>query len=83
MNIYLDDPDLKRAIRVAAANHGVTLSAYCVEAIRRRLGRDLFAGDEDPGERSREIALAMDRLRREIGPVGIPVRELIDEGRKV
>ncbi|MBW8874897.1 MAG: hypothetical protein JF614_08030 [Acidobacteria bacterium] len=29
-----------------------------------------------------EAALAMDRLRRQIGPVGVPVSELIGEGRR-
>jgi hypothetical protein len=33
-------------------------------------------------EQQAEAALAMDRLRRQIGPIGVPVRELIEEGRR-
>jgi len=83
VNIYLDEPELKREIKIAAAQRSVTLSAYCVEAIRQRLTRDLSVGAAGSREKSRDEALAMDRLRAEIGPIGIPVRELIDEGRKV
>ena len=83
VNIYLDDPDLKREIKIAAANRGVTQSAYCVEAIRQRLERERSA-DTAAGsrQRSRDVAKALDQLRAEIGPVGIPVRDLIDEGRR-
>lgn len=29
-----------------------------------------------------EVARSQDALRRQIGPIGVPVRELIDEGRR-
>jgi hypothetical protein len=83
VNIYLDDPEMKREIKIAAANRSVTQSAYCVEAIRQRLERERSvetAAGSRP--RSRDAAKALDRLRVEIGPVGIPVRDLIDEGRR-
>jgi len=83
VNIYLDDPELKREIKIAAAKRGVTLSAFCVEAIRHELTGD---GSEKTQETPKSALIAgeaLDRLRAEIGPVGIPVRELIDEGRKV
>jgi hypothetical protein len=82
VNIYLDDSDLKREIKIAAANRGVTLSAYCVDAIRQKLDRDRSVETEGSDRRRRDVAEAADRLRAEIGPVGIPVRELIDEGRR-
>ncbi|MGB5162383.1 MAG: CopG family transcriptional regulator [Thermoanaerobaculia bacterium] len=83
VNIYLDDPDLKREIKIAAANRGVTQSAYCVEAIRQRLERERSAETAAGSrQRSRDVAKALDQLRAEIGPVGIPVRDLIDEGRR-
>lgn len=80
LNIYLDEPNLRQAVKVAAAKEGVTLSAYCVRAVRRQLVEEGFL----PGfeERRAEAARAMDRLRRQIGPIGVPVRELIDEGRR-
>jgi hypothetical protein len=80
LNIYLDEPDLRQAVKIAAAKEGVTQSAYCVKAVRRQLVEEGFL----PGssERQAEAARAMDRLRRQIGPIGVPVRELIEEGRR-
>jgi len=82
VNIYLDDPGLKREIKIAAANRGVTLSAYCVEAIEQRLTREQPESGAEKEVSSQSAAEALDRLRDEIGPIGIPVRELIDEGRR-
>jgi hypothetical protein len=82
VNIYLDDPSLKRSIKIAAAHRGVTLSAYCVEAIRQRLTREEFKPDPDETSTTQNVVRAMDRLRSEIGPLGIPVRDLIDEGHR-
>jgi len=81
VNIYLDDSDLKRDIKIAAAKLGVTQSAYCVDAIRQKLDGDRSVEPEVPKQKKRDVAEALDRLRSEIGPVGIPVRDLIDEGR--
>lgn len=77
LNIYLDDPDLKRRVRIAAANEGVTLSAYCVRAIEERLAGESAAKARSPAAAAAELS----RLRRRIGPIGIPVRDLIAEGR--
>jgi hypothetical protein len=81
VNIYLDDPRLRETIKIAAARSGSTVSAYCLEAIRRRLAEDgllpaaAAAGPHRAAER-------LDRLRRAIGPIGVPVSELIAEGRR-
>ncbi len=83
VNIYLDDPELKRKIKVAAANGGVTLSAYCVEAIEEKLSRARSRAIATSELEQRETAAALDRLRTEIGPIGISVRELIDKGRRM
>jgi hypothetical protein len=80
LNIYLDEPNLRQAVKIAAAKEGVTLSAYCVRAVRRQLVEEGFLPGSE--ERHTEAALAMDRLRRQIGPIGVPVRELIGEGRR-
>ena len=83
VNIYLDDPEMKREIKIAAANRSLSQSAYCVEAIRQQLDKDRTeVTEERVGQRIQEAAGALDRLRHEIGRVGIPVRELIDEGRR-
>lgn len=80
LNIYLDEPELRQAVKIAAAKEGVTLSAYCLKALRSRLVEEGFL----PGtsDRQAEAARALDRLRQQIGPIGIPVRELIHEGRR-
>jgi hypothetical protein len=87
LNIYLDDPALRAQIKIAAARRGVTLSAYCVEAIRQRLTEDgLLPADEAAApqhpQSPQAAARALDDLRRRIGPVGVPVHELIAEGRR-
>ncbi len=83
VNIYLDDPEMKREIKIAAAKRSISQSAYCVEAIRQQLDQDRTeVTEERAGQRMQDAAEALDRLRREIGRVGIPVRELIDEGRR-
>lgn len=82
VNIYLDDPALKREIKIAAANQGVSLSAYCVDAIREKLSRARSAASARSDLQRREAVVALDELRTEIGPIGISVRELIDEGRR-
>jgi hypothetical protein len=80
LNIYLDEPQLRQAVKIAAAKEGVTLSAYCLKAVRSRLVEEGFL----PGisGRQAEAAQALDRLRQQIGPIGTPVRELIHEGRR-
>lgn len=80
LNIYLDDLRVGEQVRVAAARAGVTLSQYCVVAIRRRLEEDGI-GAPTP-DTARSAAAAIDRARKRNGPLGTPVRELIDEGRK-
>jgi len=82
LNIYLDSPELRDWIRIAAARHRVTISAYCVEAIRRRLAEDGLLPPSLEDEKRRAAARSLDRLRASIGPIGIPVSELIEEGRR-
>lgn len=84
LGLYLKDKEMKRQIKIAAAKRGVPITAYCVEAIEERLIRD--------GERSSQAREAnhdklafltrMSQLRKEVGPLGRPTWELIDEGRR-
>ena len=83
VNIYLDDPRLKRDIKIAAADEGVSLSKFCVEAIKDRLRRSRSDTATQEARKQRESATALDRLRNEIGPIGISVRDLIEEGRRM
>lgn len=84
LNIYLDDPEIKRQIKMAAAKRDVSISEYCLWALKRQLIKD---GERIPQENEihkiREVvSTAMDHLRKEIGPIDIPVTELIKEGRR-
>ena len=81
VNIYLDDPELRTAIEIAAAHHGVTISQYCLEAIRRRFAED--GGTAAPEATDlKAIGRAMDEFRQRIGPIGMSVTDLIAEGRR-
>ncbi|HKP54814.1 MAG TPA: hypothetical protein VJ183_19440 [Chloroflexia bacterium] len=84
--IYLDNPELRTRIKLAAARKGVTVSAYCVEAIRRRIEEEDFdenaTAQKDDALSPHLAAQASDDLRRSIGRIGVPVSELISEGRR-
>src|ERR1700676_3497717 len=78
LNIYLDDPELRKSIKVAAARQGVSTSAYCLEAIRDRLARErLTAADDERTMRRQAAARRLDALRDTIDPIGVPVSELV------
>ncbi len=81
LNIYLDSPDLREKIKVAAARQRVTLSAYCLEAVRDRLAEEGYIAPRRAPATPRAAASALDRLRERIGPIGLPARDLIAEGR--
>lgn len=92
VNIYLDDPELRPRIKVVASLRGQSISAYCLDAIREHLAADEAeilegASSVTSGDAGRQIAREMaakslKRLRSEIGPVGVPVSELIAEGHR-
>ena len=83
VNIYLDSLELTEAIKIAAVRRGVSISAYCLEAIRARLKQEgLQVGPTEHAD-PRAAAEALDRLWRKTGPVGIPADELIREGRRM
>lgn len=79
LNIYLDDPALREKVKVAAARRRLSISAYVLRALRRQLAEDgLLPAEEGPEEAAQEL----DKLRQRIGPIGIPVAELVQEGRR-
>src|SRR4051812_17363406 len=86
INIYLDDTGLLAHIKIAAARHGVTISAYCVDAIRQRLIDEGLLSASETGEPERSVspkvaAQTLDRLRQRLGTIGVPVGDLIADGR--
>lgn len=82
LNIYVDRADLREAVKIAAARRGVTLSAYCLEAIRLRLMEEGFLPRQEPEAIKQDAARALDSLRTRIGPIGIPVSDLVAQGRQ-
>src|SRR6266511_1345546 len=87
LNIYLDHPDLRAQIKIAAARRRVTLSAYCVEAIRERLAEDGLlprhtSTTQEPPSSPGAAAQTLDEIRRRVGRIGMPVEDLIAEGRR-
>ncbi|MDD5537332.1 MAG: hypothetical protein PHF12_00020 [Candidatus Omnitrophica bacterium] len=81
LGLYLEDEDVKRRIKVAAARRGISTTAYCAEAIRERLQRDGEVGDKTSKERLALLS-RMDKLRKETGPIGVTTAELVEEGRR-
>lgn len=80
LNIYVDSPRLRERTKLAAARAGTSVSAYCQEAIRRRLEEE---GELPPSrESARDAGRALDRIRHLRGPLGVPVSELVAEGRR-
>jgi hypothetical protein len=87
LSLYLEDEEVKRQIKVAAARRGVAVTDYCAEAIQERLVRDGERGiaDSKPGNANKErleFLSRMDKLRNEIGPIGVPTSELVEHGRR-
>jgi hypothetical protein len=56
-------------------------TAYCTQAIKERLMRDGEITDK-ADEDKRALLARMDELRQEIGPIGMPAAELVEEGRR-
>ena len=81
LGLYLEDEVIRRQIKVAAAKRGMSTTAYCAQAIKERLVRDGEISDKADGNRKALLA-RMDRLRQEIGLVGTPTAELVEEGRR-
>lgn len=78
LSVYLDDPTLREKVKNAAARHGVSISTYVLQALRDRLARDEVLLEEINPQ---EAAKSLDALRTQIGPIGIPVHILVEEGR--
>ena len=81
LGLYLEDEEVRRQIKVAAAKRGMSTTAYCAQAIKERLVRDGEIADKTDGNKKALLA-RIDRLRQEIGPVGMSTAELLEEGRR-
>lgn len=79
LGLYLEDEEIKKKIKIAAAKRNISTTAYCAEAIKERLVRDGEISDRTDEDKKALLA-RMDKLKRKIGPLGINVTELIAEG---
>jgi hypothetical protein len=81
LGLYLEDETIRRQIKIAAAKRGMSTTAYCTQAIKERLVRDGEISDKVDGNK-RALLARIDRLRRDIGPAGMPAAGLVEEGRR-
>jgi hypothetical protein len=82
LGLYLEDEEIKRQIKVAAAKRGMTATDYCAQAIEERLMRDGERSTKNEAQDKVALLSRMDKLRQEIGSIGIPTAELVEEGRR-
>jgi hypothetical protein len=87
LSLYLEDEGLKRQVKVAAAKRGMTVTDYCAEAIEARLIRSgerslAESKSKNINEDRLELLARMDKLRREIGPLGLSTSDLVKQGRR-
>lgn len=79
LGLYLEDEEIKRQIKIAAARRGVSTTSYCTEAIKERLTRE---GEINDKAAKKLVLSRMDKLSKEIGPIGKTAAGLIKEGRR-
>ena len=82
LGLYLEDEEIKRQIKVAAARRGMTATDYCARAIEERLIKDGERRVEGVGKNKMAFLSRMDEFRQEIGPIGMSTAELVEEGRR-
>ena len=82
LGLYLEDEGIKRQIKVAAAKRGMTATDYCAQAIEERLTRDGERSTKNEAQNKAALLSRMDKLRQEIGPIGISTAELVKQGRR-
>lgn len=78
ISIYLDNPELRKRLKIAAARRDISISAYCEEAIREKLLRD----ENEGAMAARQAAKRMDEIRERVGPLDVRTWELVEEGRR-
>lgn len=82
LHIHLER-SLHRRLKVAAAQRDMTLTEYTIEALKHQLALDGgFQKSAAWQQKARAAARALDRYGRRIGRIGVPVTDLIREGRR-
>jgi len=82
LGLYLEDEEVKKQIKVAAARRGTTATDYCTQAIEERLIRDGERKARGEDESKAAFLSRMDEFRQKIGPIGASTTEIIEEGRR-
>jgi len=81
LGLYIQDEEMKRHIKVAAAKRGISTTAYCAQAIKERLVREGEISDKADVKKKTFLS-RMNELRQQIGPIGTSTAELVREGRR-
>jgi len=79
ISIYLADPELRRRLKVAAAQRDISISAFCEEAIRAKLQNEEVNAAL---EAARRAARRLDEKRNKLGSLDVQTWELVKDGRR-
>jgi hypothetical protein len=61
LNIYVNDPTIRRQVKTAAAKQDISVSEYCLRAITAQLVKD---GEKPPKEEANFLKLAVEKAHR-------------------
>ena len=61
LNIYINDPTIRRQVKTAAAKQDISVSEYCLRAITVQLMKD---GEKPPKEESNLLKAAIEKAHR-------------------
>ena len=81
LDLYLEDEEIKQRIKNASAKRGISMTAYCEEAIKEKLVKEGELSDKER-ERRRAVLARIDERRRNIGSAGSSVSEPVKESRR-
>ena len=59
LNIHVDDPVIRKQVKTAAARHDVSVSEYCLRAVKEKL-----AGEDEAMPKESSLSRAVERARR-------------------
>jgi hypothetical protein len=79
LGLYLENEDVKKRVKIAAAKRGLSTTTYCVRAIKDQLRRDGEVSDDTD---KTTLLARIDKRRKEIGLLGMTARELVETGRR-
>jgi hypothetical protein len=79
LGLYLEDEEIKKRVKIAAAKRGLSTTMYCAQAIEERLRRD---GEISKNDDRKVMLSRIDRFRKEVGSMDVTAAELVKEGRR-